>query len=46
MRTMNGLIYKYGILLTKSRKGMILYVPDDKNPDETYDFFRSVGVNK
>lgn len=45
MRTMNRLIHKYRALLTRSRKGMILYVPDDKNLDETYDFFRSVGVN-
>ena len=35
----------YRVLLTRSRKGMILYIPDDKNLDETYDFFRSVGVN-
>lgn len=35
----------YRVLLTRSRKGMILYVPDDKNLDETYDFLRSVGVN-
>lgn len=35
----------YRVLLTRSRKGMILYVPDDKNLDETYDFFRSVGIN-
>lgn len=35
----------YRVLLTRSRKGMILYVPDDKNLDDTYDFIRSVGVN-
>lgn len=35
----------YRVLLTRSRKGMILYIPDDKNLDETYDFFRSVGIN-
>lgn len=34
----------YRVLLTRSRKGMVLYIPDDKNLDETYDFFRSVGV--
>ncbi|EPZ56137.1 hypothetical protein [Paraclostridium sordellii] len=42
---MNELIYKYSILVTRSRKGMILYIPNDENLYEIYDFFKSVGIN-
>lgn len=35
----------YRVLLTRSRKGMILYIPYDENLDETYDFLMSIGVN-
>lgn len=34
----------YRVLLTRSRKGMVLFVPDDGFLDETYRFFRDIGI--
>ena len=34
----------YRVLLTRSRKGMILYIPKLDELDETYDFCKKVGI--
>lgn len=34
----------YRVLLTRSRKGMILYIPESEILDETYDFCKKVGI--
>ncbi|WP_373600707.1 DNA/RNA helicase domain-containing protein [Paraclostridium bifermentans] len=34
----------YRVLLTRSRKGMILFIPKDNNLDETYEFFKNIGI--
>jgi 8-oxo-dGTP diphosphatase len=36
----------YRVLLTRSRKGMIIFVPNEKILDEAYEFFRSIGIEK
>ena len=34
----------YRVLLTRSRKGMILYIPQSGVLDETYDFCKKIGI--
>lgn len=34
----------YIVLLTRSRKGMILFIPDYKELDERYEFFKSIVI--
>ncbi|WP_152607196.1 MULTISPECIES: hypothetical protein [Terrisporobacter] len=34
----------YRVLLTRSRKGMILYIPQSGVLDEIYDFCKKIGI--
>lgn len=34
----------YRVLLSRSRKGMIIFIPNDRFLDETYNFFKDIGI--
>ena len=36
----------YRVLLSRARKGMILFIPNGKGFDETYDYFKELGVEE
>lgn len=36
----------YRVILSRCRKGMVLFIPKNRNLDETYEFFKQIGINE
>ncbi len=43
---MVGGYYGYRVLLTRARKEMILFIPNDATLDETYPYFLEMGMDE